>query len=446
MKHTIYFCALCCLLLFQCKEKKDTILPSQELVPVSLSIPGVSPENIVIAKGVIRINLPENYAGGDFIKPNFKIAEPFTTNSDLLNGFSYNGKDLAISLESRKYGRYDYIICVTPYKPVTILEQPKNHVVTLNPYTAVTVPVSLKGTTQTLNDSGKIVTALTVLLENKETGKSQHLAAKSYFQDKLTFEIPATTNPGEYIAYITWGDKKELLSSQFLVKAGPMQFELGIWYTPRENQEFSVTGYNIPKESKFEMVLKNDFTASRTIPLNYKNAGTLTGNLPKDMAAGNYQATYTQDGRPLTSSEYIAGFNNYVINDNLYIRSKTDQAMLQMITQKSLGKDVKINNGAYDLFYYSSTTNISRNEPLLTFVNVSGPSTDENYLILKNRNTGISYTLKHINQNVYLYDAAFLYRSYRITPDIPNGAYEAFVKVGSDSNTSEKYGRILNIQ
>lgn len=446
MKHTLYFCALCCLFLFQCKEKKDVILPSQELVPVSLSISGVNPENIVIGKGVIRITLPEDYTGGDFIKPDFKIAEPFTTNSDLLNGFSYNGRNLAISLESQKYGRYDYTICVTPHKPVTILEPIKNHVVTLKPYTAVTVPVSLKGTTQTLNDSGKVVNELTLLLENKETGKSQHVPAKYVnSKDTLAFEIPSTTTPGEYVAYITWGDKKELFSNQFSVKAGPMQLVLGVWYTPRENQEFSVTGYNIPKESKFEMVLKNDFTANRTIPLNYKSAGTLTGNVPKDIAPGNYQALYLKDGTVLDSSSYVFGTHNYIVNDNFYIRSGENQAMIQMITQKFLGKETETDQGAHKLFYYERTTDIKRTEPLLTFVNVSGASSDENYLILKNRNTGISYTVKHNNQNIYLYDGAFLYRSYTITQDIPNGAYEAYVKVGPDSNTSEKYSRVLNI-
>jgi hypothetical protein len=450
MKRLLSLTLLTAFLFTQCKKKEEPIPqfgPEKEIGVIDISVDGVDSKNIVVKEDLIIINLPENYSGGDFIKPHITLGTGYKTQSDLVNGFSFEGKRLSLPLESNTYERRTYTVCVVPYKSVALTEPAKDYQVTLGSEVTIPVPVTFKGTAITVNDSGKIVENPLVILKDQTTGADAyrlHLDA-SYIDgsNKLFLPFPATIANGTYTAEIAWGAKREVLSRNLTVKSGALQLKRPTWYMLPTDRYFEVNGYNITKDGKYEMTIGNDFTAPRTVILHYKDAGTLTGNLPEDLETGNYKATYSKDGKIIEPYYPKFGFDKYQGDDQFFIKKVSEQPLLRVITQSSKAQSVEGYGGLMQT-YYPSVTKISRNEPLLAYIQRNGAFPNRNDLVLTHIETRKEYAIPYSGDSATLFDGFMVFLGYEIPKDVPSGKYEVHAIAGSDK--SEKYGQIINIE
>ena len=451
MKKSLYLILLCAMTLFECKERK-TIDPGgtiEEIDVITFTIPGVSQENIQIGTDVIVVNLPENYQGGDFIKPEIRLGKAYTMSSDIVNGFSYEGKKVSFTLESTSAQARSYTICVVPFNSIRLTEPAKNYNVTLGPEASITLPVTFSGTAQMLNDSGKLVEKPTIQITDKLTGMNYTgiWGETSSLNGVKEFRIqfPATVAPGDYVTSVVWGTKKAVLSNQISVKPGALTIRRGTWNMLADHKYFEVSGYNISKDKKYELIIENDYLKNRRITLNYKDAGTLTGDLPVDVATGNYKATYLENAKVIAATDPETSIVKYMGEDNFFIRSYSDQPVLKIITQPSKRSSFQSSPGLF-LDYYPSASKINRGERVLVYREKSGPFEDKNDLVLVNRETGNEFILKRTGDIYPLFDGFMAFHSYLISNDFPSGDYEAYMVLGTKNEKTEKYSQILTIQ
>lgn len=447
MKKSLYLALFFALCFIQCKEKKEVnpVEIIKKIDVIEFSVPGIPAENIVTGSDFIVVNLPENYAGGNFIKPDIRLAKEYTTNSDLLNGFDFEDKTLSLQLESVTLGARTYTICVVPFHPIKLTEVAKEYKITIEPDASITVPLIFKSTSETVSESGKIVYSPAIILTDKTTGlvSGKIIGEKSDVNGvkNFKFTFPATVIPGQYKAEIEWGMKKEILSNQIAVQAGKLQLRPGSWNMLSEDKYFEVSGYNISKTAKYELIIKNDFIEDRTIQLNFKDTGTLSGNLPSDILTGNYKAIYLENGTIIKPTDYETGVLKYMGDDNFYIRSYAQQPILRIITQLSKRRILPNN---WD--YYESAQEVSRNVPLLAYRERAGVFPDKNDLILVNTDTKKEYTLNYSGDFYRIFDGFVVFLAYKITNDIPDGRYETYVLVGPNNEKSEKYSQIISLK
>ncbi|WP_353719092.1 hypothetical protein [Dyadobacter sp. 676] len=448
MKRILPLTLLITLLLSQCK-KKDEPAPqpgsTRETDVIGLSVDGVDAQNIEVGKDLIVIRLPENYAGGDFIKPHITFGVGYSTRSELVNGFSYQGKQLSLRLESTVGEARTYNIYVIPYQSVELTEPPGDHQIILGPDAAIPVPAVFKGTAQTVNDSGRIVEHPVVVLKNKATGAMAHWLYPDLVPDsndrKFRLLFPATIAAGDYTAEVVWGGQRVVLSDNITIKPGPLQLKRSKWYMSPSSRYFELTGFNIGKEGKYELTLANDFTETRKIPLHFKNAGTLTGTLPADLGTGNYKATYWKDGKAVEPYDET-GIGKYTGEDQFYLKKTTDQPVLKIISQPSRRRSFDTGMG-FSLEYYPSFVRISRNEPLLAYRERSGPFPDRNDLVLVDTRSRKEYTIPYSGNAYGIFDGFMVFFAYNIPEALPAGKYEAYMITGSDK--TEKYSQLITV-
>lgn len=451
MKKSLYLILLCAVTLFECKERK-TVDPGgiiKEIDVISFTVPGVSQEYIKVGTDVIVINLPENYQGGDFIKPEIRLGKGYKTSSDIVNGFSYEGKKISFSLENTTAPARSYTICVVPFNSIRLTEPAKNYSVTLGPEASITLPATFSGTAQMLNDSGKLVETPTMQITDKITGMNytgtwgEILNLNGIKEFKIQF--PATVTPGEYVANVVWGTKKAVISNQISVKQGALKIRRGTWNMLADDKYFEVSGYNISKDNKYELIIENDYVKNRRITLNYKDAGTLTGSVPADITTGNYKATYLENAKLVEATDPETSIIKYMGEDNFFIRNYSDQPVLKIITQPSKRSNFQSSQGL-SLNYYPSVSNINRNERVLVYREKSGPFEEKNDLTLVSRETGKEFILERTADIYPLFDGFMAFYSYVISNDIPSGDYAAYMVLGTKNEKTEKYSQILNIQ
>lgn len=438
------------LFFLQCKDKENPAPaagPVKEIEFIDFAVNGVDAKDITVGEDVIVIRLPENYPAGDFIKPDIVLGSGYQINSDLVNGFSYEGKRLSLTLESNTRQPKTYTICVVPFKAVELGEPARDHQVFLGPQTMIPFPVSLKGTATTVNDSGKIVENPIVVLKDKVTGAVAYsIYPDAVYEDdtqKLKLSFPATVAPGDYLAEVVWGTKRELFSNQISVRSGPSQLARWTWLMLPDSRYFEIPGYNISKTAKYETVIQNDFIESRRIPLSYKNAGILSGKVPEDIATGNYKVTYWENGKVVYPYEGRIGPLRYMGDDQVYIRKYTDQPILRIVTQPSGIKPV-LSGPAVGLTYYESVAQISRKEPLLIYVQREGPFPNRNDLVLTDLSTGKVYTIAYAGETYGIFDGFMVFLAYNIPGAVPAGKYAVSFTSDPDHKT-ELYSQIISI-
>lgn len=451
MKKSLYLALFFALCFIQCKEKKEVnpVEIIKKIDVIEFSAPGIPAENIVTGSDFIVVNLPENYAGGNFLKPDIRLAKEYTTNSDLLNGFDFEDKTISLQLESVTLGARTYTICVVPFHPIKLTEVAKEYKITIEPDASITVPLIFKSTSETVNESGKIVYSPAIILTDKTTGlvSGKIIGEKSDVNGvkNFKFTFPATVIPGQYKAEIEWGMKKETLSNQIAVQAGKLQLRPGSWNMLPEDKYFEVSGYNISKTAKYELIIKNDFIENRTIPLTFKDAGTLSGNLPSDILTGNYKAIYLENGTIIKPADYETGVLKYMGDDNFYIRNHSNQPVLKIVSQPSLYKSFRSNQG-YLLDYFESTQEISRNENLLAYIQRTGAFPNKNDLVLVDVNSRKEYTLNYSGDAYGIFDGFVVFLGYKIGNNIPDGKYEIYAVIGANNEKSEKYSQIISLK
>ncbi len=451
MKKSFYLILLCTLTLFECKERK-TIDPGgiiKEIDAISFTVPGIDQDNIEVGTDVIVINLPENYQGGDFIKPEIRLNKEYTTSSDIVNGFSYEGKKLSLALESSTVQARSYTICVVPFNAIRLTEPAKNYNVTLGPEASIMLPVTFSGTAQMLTDSGKLVETPIMQITDKKTGLNyagiwgeiSNLNGIKEFK----IQFPATVVPGDYVASVVWGMKKTVISNQISVKTGALKIRRGSWNMLADHKYFEVSGYNISKDKKYELIIENDYLKNQKIALSYKDAGTLTGNLPADVATGNYKAIYLENDKVVEATDPENSIIKYMGEDSFFIRNYSDQPVLKIITQPSKRSSFQSSLGL-SLNYYPSVSNINRKERVLVYREKTGPFEEKNDLILVSRETGKEFILERTADIYPLFDGFMAFYSYVISSDVPSGDFEAYMVLGTKNEKTEKYSQILNIQ
>lgn len=449
MKRILSLTLLLAVLFSQCKKKDDPIPqtgPIKEIDVIDVSIDGIDAKNISIGEDMIVIRLPENYAGGDYIKPSFTFGVGYSTRSELVNGFSYEGKELSFGLDNAVRGGRAFKIFVIPHKPVTLPEPVRDHQITLGPDAEIKVPVTFHGTTLTVNDSGKIVQNPVVVLKNQATGEIAHWLYPEIDTPEgvktLKLSFPATAAIGTYTAEIVWGSKSEVLSRNVTIRPGALQLRRDRWYMLTPSRYFELTGFNISKESKYEMTVSNDHTTPRKIPMHFKNAGTLTGDLPADMETGNYKATYWKNGKVIEPYDEKIGIDKYMGDDQFYIKKVSDQPLLRIISQPSRAKAFQ-NDMGISLGYYPSFVDISRKEQLIAYRQRSGAFPNRNDLILVNTQSKKAYTIPYSGDFYGIFGDFIVFLGYNIPDHVPAGKYEAYIE--TDSDKTEKYSQFINI-
>jgi hypothetical protein len=451
MKRILSLALLLAVLFSQCSKKDDPIPqtgPIKEIDVVDVSIEGVDAKDVSVGEDMIIIHLPENYAGGDYIKPNFTFGVGYSTRSELVNGFSYEGKELSFGLDNAVKGGRVFKIFVIPYQPISLTKPVRDHQITLGPDAGIKVPVQFRGTTLTVNDSGKIVENPVVVLKNQTTGEVMHWLYPNIDAGDgvktLNLSFPATIAGGTYTAEIVWGSKSEVLSRNVTIRPGALQLRRDRWYMVQPSRYFELTGFNISKESKYELTISNDHTTPRKIPMHFKNAGALTGDVPTDLETGNYKATYWQDGKVVEPYDEKIGIDKYMGDDQFYIKKVPDQSLLRIISQPSHARTFQTDMGI-SLGYYPSFVDISRKEPLIAYrQRSSGPFPDRNDLVLVNKQSKKEYIVPYSGDFYRLFDGFIVLLGYNIPDQIPTGKYEAYIT--TDSDKTEKYSQLINIK
>ncbi|GGB96545.1 hypothetical protein [Dyadobacter sediminis] len=448
MKRTLYLILCLACLCWQCKEAEKPVPKAPDIKKINVldfTIPGVDPKNISIGKDLIVINLPENYAAGDYIKPEVVLEAGYNSTSPALDGFKYENQEVGISLHSNNESR-NFNIIVVPFKAIQLAELPKNLQLTLEPDTQIKTAFKLKGTVATVFEGETLIYAPKIRFTSKATGEiAYELYDPGYsrFQDSMSVTLPATMVPGEYKAEVVWGPKAELLSSQIIVKPGAVSFRRGSWHMLEPDRYFEVNGFNFSSAGKYEAIIENDFTAPERIALKYEKPGSLSGNLPKSIGLGNYKITYLEnekEKKPYSEKQWLLQYSG---EDHFFITRTRTQPIARIVTQPSRRSSFKTYLNS-SLHYFPSVTEISRKEPILVYSETWGPTPDKIELVLVDHQSKKEFVLPFSGSVYGIFDGFLTFPAFPVTDDIPDGAYEIYMVRGMEK--TERYSRIITLR
>lgn len=454
MKRILYVIVCLACLCWQCKEKKEvTPAPSEikEIDVLDFAVPGVDAKNIIVKDDLIIVNLPENYAKGDYIKPDIIFGTGYSSQSPILNGIAYEGQEIKLSLESTTRQPKTFNVIVVPYKAIELSKPAENFQVVIVPEMFITASFELNGTRESVNDSAKIVSHPLVRLTNKNTGQIiQELLSDFHYRppgEAWKFPLPAATVPGDYIAEIVWGSKKVVLAPLLTFKPGPIQLERGSWRMLEGDRYFEITGYNMSPTNKYEAIIYNDLIAPQRIALQFKKPGTLSGNLPEPTLSGNYKITYLVNGKEQKAFLAQNAAARYMGDDNFYVQKTSTQPFIRILSQPSQRSNIPSGLG-FDNPYYPSPSTINRKEPILAYIQWEGAFNPSNKLILVNSETRREYALPYVDSPASLFDAFIVFHAYNITREVPDGKYEVYVVAQGTEKTekTEKYSQIITLK
>ena len=411
------------------------------------SVPGVDPKNITIENDLIVVRLPQNYIGGDYIKPEIIFGTGYSSQSLLLNGLSYNGQEITLDLESTTREKRTFNVIVVPYKTIQLNIPAQNQAFTIGPEVTISTSYQLKGTRATVNDIGRIVSEPFIRFTDITTKRveAEIYAATNYSQaaDELTIELPPSISPGNYKMEFVWGAQTEIISHQIEVKPGATKFKRGSWQLLRNDKYFSVTAFNLSPTHKYEAIIQNDFVAPQRIPLMYEKPGTLSGNLPEVIGPGNYRIKYLLNGKEQKPYEERMWLDRYSGDDHFFIRKSNTQPILRIVTQLSLRSSFStpvIN----DLPYFPSTKEINRKEPILAYTQAWGAFPDNYKMMLVNQGTGAEFSLPYSGSFYGIFDNFLTFPAFPIPNEVPNGKYAVYVVRGTEK--TENYSQIITLK
>ncbi|KAA0992295.1 hypothetical protein [Dyadobacter aurulentus] len=450
MKQSFYVLICVAFLFWQCGREEKLMVKAVEIKEIDVlrfTIPGIDQKNIYVGENVIVVHLPENYAKGNYIKPDIVFGAGYSSQSKLLNGFSFEGQEIRLELESATRPRRTFNVIVIPYKAIQLNRPTQTYDFTIGPEKTFTASFDLKGTLATVNDSGKVVYEPLVRFIDKATGliALELLVDHGYENsgNESTFTLPPPILPGEYTAEIVWGTKRELLSSHVTVKPGAVRFKRGSWRMLEDHRYFEITAFNLPPTAKYEAIIQNDFVSPQRISLKYEKPGTLSGNLPAAIGLGNYKITYLMNGKEQKPYEERAWLDRYSGDDHFYIRKNSTQPILRIVTQPSLRGFFTTPYG-YDLAYYPAASIVNRKEPLIAYTQAWGGFPDHNEMILVNQSTGKEYSLPYSGDVYGIFDYYLSFLSYPIPSHVPVGKYAVYVVRGTEK--TERYSQIITLK
>lgn len=456
MKHSAYLIVCLVFLFVQCKKSTDPPTPSPEqnkIDVLTFKVPGVDDKNIRIGKNFIEINLPENYDKGDFIKPEVKFGNGYSSSSEILNGFSFQGKALDFTVSNPNIGSWFYHIVVIPHNAIELKQPPQNFEFAIGPEVIIRPSFDLNGTLSALDDKDSLVRMPVIRLTDESTGKvvseKIYVEERSPSNDTMTnFILPSGISPGEYSAELVWGKKTELLTSKIVLKSGKVKIQRGSWRKLSGDRSFSIPGFNLSSTSNYEAIIGNDFETPKRVNLKLTKPGILSGELPEGIGIGNYRMTYLVDGKEVETYDQRNWFVTRTGDDQFYIQSIQSQPILRIITQSSQKGTLKDYNGFF-VDFYKSITEINRHEPILAYTESWGVGQNKT-LVLVNRSTKVEYSLgESPDYRTSLMDGYVTFYHYPIPDKVPSGTYEAYVVRDLGDNITvktERYSQILTIK
>ncbi|WP_082213320.1 hypothetical protein [Dyadobacter psychrophilus] len=424
-----------------CKESNE--LNPVSFIPVGgledFSVPGVGQKNIKITDGRIVIHLPANYSAGDFIKPVLKASNDYKPSPDISNGFSFEGKSIKFDLKSATYSPVSYEIYVIPANPIQAVDHDKDYELIVQEGLEIDIPLQIRGTAYTITDSGSVVDLPALILKNKSDQTSVRIPANMGIdasgENVLRVNFPWNMQVGEFEGTVEWGSKKAVLPDNFILKPGAIDVAAMPWVDAR-SARYQVQGYNFLPGKRYEVIIENDFVKPRKLLLDRKDYSNLELNIPAGLPKGSYKASLLVDSKPVAVRTY-----KYLYYGNFHIREDETQPILGLISQRSKKAFLE----ATRTEYYAAATDISRNEPVMTYVQKFSSNNAVPTLILRNITTKKEYSLTQMRDLTCIMDGAFCFNNFEISKEIPDGQYEAYVTM-NNGGASEKYGQILNIR
>lgn len=443
------------LLLVTCKKKQDPepLVPAgetkQELPTgvLAFTIDEVPQKNIRFIsldanmpnRNRIMVTLPLNYTKGDELIARIKLPEGCIIRDRFLNEYDANVLNLNFSksdqiwllIYDKKNDRNvgDLIMYVDPSIPMVAPAVSKNYEEVLegqNVY--LYLPVQNLGTAETITENDSLVSRVTILIKNKQTGATT-VSNGAYFlknsNNDLFAEIPAEMEAGEFELTVQKQSRKVVIPDALVLKNGKPIVKMLPLTSVCKNGKPSVTyeGYNLLPSHDYTMELKNDFHETIYLKLTPGNQLSLIQNLPPTVPSGNYETTLFIDGKAVPS--YIS-FNSNVLG----VKKETSQPIVMMLSNLS--------HAVYgEVTLYKAITTFKRSEPIIA--DLRDGIHASMVLLFKNIGTSKEYELPYSGTTTGSYMLPF----FTIPKQVPNGKYEVRVKEGSQ--VSEIYQRIITI-
>lgn len=431
------------LLFLACKEKQVDRFGAN-LEPVGFEtfrISGVPDENISIKNNVIIIHLPAGFSG-DILKPTTEQTNDFKLPASIGDGFRFQGEEVSFALESKTYEARQYTIVVIPDANIALHESTGAYSVTIEKDAKVALPVTVLGTLVTVDSAGNPQREPKIAFVNRADNKSAGEFPAEFVTDStggmfVKMVLPPGFVAGEYTATLKWGKQKAVAPRALQLKFGELFIGQTTHSTVVGSEFYSIKGYNISPEKKYELLLENDFIKSRRIPLNRKGYNELELVFPSDLPGGSYKSAI------LVNSVAIAKDQHPSYSEaDFHYKEYADQNVLAIVTQPSN----KVEPELPMLEYYKANASVSKNEDLMIYTLKFKNQGERVKLRMINIGTGEKFTLTDTGNLTHIFDAAISFYRFNITA-IPTGKYEAYSITGEETPAiSGKYYQILDIQ
>jgi len=431
------------LLFLACKEKQVDRFGAN-LEPVGFEtfrISGIPDENISIKNNVIVIHLPAGFTD-DILKPATVLTNDFELPASIGGGFRFQGKEITFALESKTYEARQYTIVVIPDANIALHESAGAYSVTIEKDAKIALPVTVLGTLVTVDSAGNLQREPKIAFVNRADNKSAGEFPAEFASDStgrmfVKMILPPGFVAGEYTATLKWGKQKAVAPTALRLKFGALFIEETTRSAVIGSEFFSIKGYNISSENKYELLLENDFIESRKIPLNRKSFNELDFVFPSDLPTGSYKSAILVNSVAIVKDQFP-----FFTEADFHYKEYADQNVLAIVTQPSN----KVIPELPRLEYYKPNASVSKTEDLMIFTLKSNNQAERIKLRLINIGTGEMFTLTDTGNLTHIFDAAISFYRFNITK-IPTGKYEAYSITGEETPTiSGKYYQILHIQ
>jgi hypothetical protein len=429
------------ILFLGCKKEEFTLAPVVSYVDFSikeLRIAGVPDGNIKFGGTSIFVTLPADYRHGNVLKVAIKTNRDFVVETDLSNGINFEAKDVLLSVASPTFSNASFRMFVKPTAPLKVIPQ-GTHDVTVGAEAYVSLAFQNFGTISTHGADYVARDKLKVTLKNTESGDTIVLDRYQVGHDSLDrgivmLNLPVTASAGKYEAEVQWGNRLAKVPYPINIKYGKLALDAKRWSFDRsKTDKILVSGYNIHPDSKYEILIENDFMPLRRYELNRDNYNSLSLKLPGEIKSGNYKAQILVDNKPYPVSTYEGDPAT-----NLLINSSENQPVISFVSQPSL----LISSGCN---YYKPTNTISRIQDIVSNSWAAGESDIK--LKLVNRETRQAFLLTSNNPRFRVMCFGPTFDQYTIPKEVPNGEYEIYSAVESAPiKISESLGQIITIK